>query len=288
MVLEGVARSLGNGDEDRAQIAPASHEAGAKRTGEPPRPLPLVWFDPASVERIRRVPAWRPLLERMQPASGDLPREGDDGDAALPWAIEDADEVLEVLGHAEEMKAAAIDAPPRQAYPAGSRLPLVLLVGEVETHFDELESLKAAVIVASMVPERDEALRDAIERAARLLNDAHAANLPTLAALFMAPIREALAKKKALASGFEATMERALFSGRHFQKRSVFGDPHVRCSSRLAGETGVRVCYLPEGAAKQLPKLRRFQARLIAEVHPRQDEDDAGEHALRVLALARG
>jgi hypothetical protein len=277
MVLEEAARSLGNGDEPRVQVMPASRE--------PPRPLPLIWFDPAGVERIRRVPPWRRLLEGMQPASGDQAREGDD--AALPWTIEDADEVMEVLTHAEEMKAAAIDEPPREAYPAGSGLPLVLLAGEVETHFDELESLKAAVIVASMVPERDEALRPAIERATRFLDDPHAANLPTLAALFMAPIREALAKKKVLARGFEATMERALFSGRHFQKRSVFGEPHVRCSLRLAGETSVRVCYLPEVAAKQLPKLRRFQARLSAEVHPRQDEDDAGEHALRVLALAR-
>ena len=45
--------------------------------------------------------------------------------------------------------------------------------------------------------------------------------------------------------------------------------------------------YLPEAAAKALPLFLRFPARVIAEVHPREDEVEEHPAALRVLALAR-
>jgi hypothetical protein len=102
-------------------------------------------------------------------------------------------------------------------------------------------------------------------------------------------IRDAfVAEKNAPEPNFiEAQMQCVLLSGRHYQKRQVFGGAFVRCLMWLPGEPNPLVGYLPADAAERLPMWKRFGARVIVEVHPAQDQHEACPWALRVLGIAR-
>ena len=65
---------------------------------------------------------------------------------------------------------------------------------------------------------------------------------------------------------------RAVLEKRAFRMRELFGARHVRTTITMAGSTTPVPCYLPEAAARALPLFLRFPARLVAEVHPREDE----------------
>lgn len=45
--------------------------------------------------------------------------------------------------------------------------------------------------------------------------------------------------------------------------------------------------YLSDAIARELPIMKRFQARLLVEVRPQQDASEAHPVALRALALGR-
>jgi len=82
-------------------------------------------------------------------------------------------------------------------------------------------------------------------------------------------------------------VDRVLLEQRHYQTRIVFGAPHLRTLLGSALDGPPVPLYLPEELASKLPMFRSFKVRLIAEAHPREDQDEAHEAALRVLAIAR-
>lgn len=89
-----------------------------------------------------------------------------------------------------------------------------------------------------------------------------------------------------------ATRERAqriaaseILRGRAFETRQVLGGEHVLCSlSRLEGTVPA---YLPVEATPLLPIRSSFEAVVLAEVLPSQDESDACELCVRIVALGR-
>jgi hypothetical protein len=256
------------------------------------RVMELLWFDPGSVERIRGVPAFWQVLKELQQAPID--EEGQAGDEA-PWRSEDRREVFAVLARATLTTPRATETALREACQQDGELvpPLVLLAGEVELRFDELAALKAALSMASMLPRRgDDTLREAMERAGSFLQSPSPESLPDVAEELTAPIRAAIEahdRKKTTATKRAPQIERGLALGGHHQKRRVFGAAHIRCLLRLPGETSATAAYGAEEIGAKLPVVRRFQARMVAEVRPPPDEDqEAGAtHALRMVALAR-
>ncbi len=83
----------------------------------------------------------------------------------------------------------------------------------------------------------------------------------------------------------EAELDRVAMDTRAYDVRSVLGGKHLRGSLGL-GPSSV-TAYLAQDAAEHLPLFEVFRARVVAEVHVRQDRSEASSLALRVVALAR-
>jgi hypothetical protein len=277
-----------------AASAPAAEpwrpEPLAMARSEASEVLELLWFEPDSVPRIRRNRPWKPILTALeqQPADRDL---DDPALAAEPMEMEDRREVFEILAHgaAEDVSGIerALDAAVRKDGKFVAQL--ALFANQLEFHFDELETVKATVAtVAPFVTPTDEALKSAVEAAKEFLKDADELTPPTVAdGMTTRIIRDAFAATKRLVPDTHLVeqTDRVLLGQRRYQKRIVFGGPHLRCLVQVEG-TPVPA-YLPESLAKKLPMYQRFKGRLIAEVHQQADQYETYHAALRVVALAR-
>jgi hypothetical protein len=255
------------------------------------RPLQLLWFNPDSVARIRRVPRWKQLLEELvrEPLDRDLDEGGGSGE---PWEIEDRREVFEVLARGAQSDARGVEEALAGARRAGGKLvpPLVLVEGELEVQLDELEGLKAAATTAApLITPTDEALRAAVEAADTFLGRPGLRATPAVCEGLHTRIREAFAREKKGLPGdyLDKQVERALLSGRHYQKRDVLGGTFLRGVIWIPGERDGVLGYVPEELGKKLPMYRRVGVRVVAEVLPQQDQFEARVIALRVVAVGR-
>ncbi len=251
--------------------------------------LHLVWFEPTFVPRIRRVPAWKRLLSELEQRGAD--KEIDDALAGKEaWEIEDRREIFEILARGDRLDERAIVELMDHAIREDGKYatPIVLLAGEVETPFDEMETLKAlSTAAAPLVGPTDEGLKAAVEAADKFVGRAGLSWAPVVPEGLSTRIREAFAReKKGLpADALDAQAERALLGGRHYQKREVLGGTYIRLLLRLSSDTPPIVAYAPDAVARKLPMFRRFRARLVGELHPAQDQYEARGEAIRALAL---
>lgn len=275
----------------KRDLRPAAAESEALRA-EPARELlQLLWYDAESIARMRRVPAWKKVFEDLErsPRSRDI--EIVDG-AREPWEVEDRQEVFEVLAKAPRTDGKGVEEALEGAIGEDGKFvpPLVLLAGEIEMPFDELEALKAAMSTAApLVTAADEGLKAAVGMAKEFVQTPGLSAASTVSEGLTGRIREAFAReKKGLPADYlDQQMERVLLSERHYQKRKVFGGRFVRCLVWLPGEPHAVVGYLPEEVGTKLPMWRRFRARLIVEVWPGQDQYEASPTAVRGFAIAR-
>jgi hypothetical protein len=252
--------------------------------------LELLWFEADAVPRIRRTREWKPILDALEqrPVDRDL---DDPALAAEPMEMEDRREVFEILAHAASTDAAGVD---RTLYAGvrsdGKFVPqLALLAAELTFPFDELGTLRATVsTVGPLVTPGDEALRAAVASAKEFLETADELTPPQTADTMTARVREAWAQSKRTLneSHLQEQTDRVLLSQRRYQKRIVFGAPHLRCLVRV-DDAPLIPAYLPESLANKLPMFQRFRARLIAEAHQQADQYETHGVALRVVVLAR-
>jgi hypothetical protein len=251
--------------------------------------LKLLWLDPESAPRIRRTRAWKSVLEALElrPANRDL-----EDPSLEPFEAEDRREVLEVLAQGKpEPESGLAMALEQAARDDGTFVPqLVLLRGELVFPFDSLETLRATVATASpLITDADEALKTVVALARQFLQGADDLTPASVSAGMTTRIREAFNHdKKAMPDAYlDEQTDRVLLERRRYDKRIVFGDPHLRCLVDLGDGSGRPPAYLPQSLANRLPMYQRFKARLIVEVHPREDQYESHPVALRVLALAR-
>ncbi len=259
---------------------------------EPARaPMLLLWFEPDAVGRIRRVPAWKQLLEDLERQPLDRDVDGADG-AREPWEVEDRRDVLELCARARPYSVRACEDTLAIAKSKAGKLipPVVMVEGELEVQLDELEALRAAATTAApLITPADEGLRAAVEAADTFLRRPGLSAAPAVCEGLHLRIREAFTReKKAMPADYlERQTERALLTGRHHQKREVFGGTFLRALVRIQGEKEGMLAYLPDALQRKVPIYRRFPARLIADIHPQQDQYETRPLALRVIALAR-
>jgi len=253
--------------------------------------LELVFFDRASVPRLRRVPAWKPLIAELDEKAIDADEDDPTGAKDLE-AIEDRREVLEILVHGDVVDASALDQAVSVAVrPDGRYLaPIVLIAGELSTPFDEVETLKATINTACALAATDESLRAAIEDAQEFLKLPAGSSSAAVTESYTTRIRRAFsASKRPVANGYlEAQTERALLEKRHYQRRDVLGGNRQRTALQLphGAKTLQYVTFLPDSVATNLPLAARFRVRLIARVHLPFDPGEP-ELVLEALALAR-
>ncbi|HVY46425.1 MAG TPA: hypothetical protein VHB21_11125, partial [Minicystis sp.] len=175
--------------------------------------------------------------------------------------------------------------------------PLVLVGADVELAFAELDVLRATVAaLGPLLPPETSSMPEVRPLAdAVALADAWAARHGDLAPASVAEalvgrLRDAAARASRLVPpGYlDAHVERIVLERRAFATRIVLGDRMVRASLVSPATRAAAVpAYLPVGSAARLPLFRRFAARALVEVHPRQDQFETHPVCARVLALAR-
>lgn len=290
------ARSLGLLSASNSAADPWARKEGssADAFSEPTSPagregLELLWLDEGLSGRLRRVQAWKPLLDALDERPADKDLEGPPaGEAA---AAEDQREAFEVIANGEAGHAEALDRALASVVRRDGKVSpkLVLLSGEVAFPFDELMRLRALVAAATPFVGSDELLKAVIEDAkAYSLTPAESAS-PSVADGLSARLRESFASSPRSVPGtyIDEEADKALLQNRHYQKRKLFGGSQIRCLVSLPGDNDPVPAYLPSDLAEKLPLYQRLRARLIAEVSPPVDQYETHPAALRVLALAR-
>lgn len=288
-VLAGAAAASNAATDPRLVPSAKGAEKGPFR---PPvaEVLELVWFDPSVTARVKRNPEWKRILDELEQTEFD-PEVELELAGESPEDADDKRELFEVLTRArpsgpEKIDDALVDAVRRD----GLFAPRLLLVsGEMRFEFEELELLKATVAAATPFATEDDELKKAVERAGDFLKAPGLLVSPDVARGFVKRVRDAFASAPRLvqATYLEEQTERALLERRAYQRRSAFGQRHLRGELAFIGMDAGVPTYLPEDLAKKLPMFRRFKARLLAEVHYQEDQYEAYAASFKAVALAR-
>ncbi len=255
------------------------------------RAMRLVWMDPEVMPRVRRIPRYKPILAALE--DQPLERDRDDPSAEQdPMAAEDRREMFEIIARGETTDGDGVDEALDAAVREDGKFvpPLVLLAGELDFPFDELEALKATITAATPeATQADEDLRATLEIGRRFLRTPGLSASPQVSVNLTNRIRDAFAKEKPTtgAEFLDLQTERVLLKERHYQKRELLGDDHLRFLFHVSGSKDPLIGYLPMKVASKLPMFKRFKGRLLAEAHLVEDQYDTQPSCLRVVGLVR-
>lgn len=280
---------------------------------ENPDVVAILWFDPESVPRIRKKPVWRPILEGLE----HRPLDPDFEDPALaldPKSVEDRKEVFEILARAPRTPLEGLaDILVQSVRKDGKFVPtLGLFSGEIEFPFDELAILRATMTTALPFSASDKFLKASVDAAKDFIGTPGLMSSPGVTEGLTKQIEEAFAQgRQGLPASYLATQrERVLLEQRQYQKRAVFGAPHLRALLRAGEATSASLrpagnraaqsgklasaasgdlvpTYLPEAVATLLPMYPCFRTRILAEVLMPVDRYETHPAALRAVAVAR-
>ncbi len=244
----------------------------------------IIWFDPVRAPFLaRQGPAW---AEMMSPPV-DLPP--DDPGLAEAWAKVDRADVAAVLTRAtpqSDVQGAVNDAVTEDGL---LDTPVVMVAGDLEISFDEVETLKLHLAGATPLAGADKKLKDTVDLATEVQKTPFAA-LPEVAAGWSARIREAWVKaanRTLPADYLETHCRRLLLEQRAYQRRDLCNETWIRAAITPTGGSTAVPTYLPDAVARWLPLFSRFPARILAEAVPQQDEAESAPCALRAVAIAR-
>ncbi len=259
---------------------------GGRRARRPASAFSLLWHDTDQVLAVRLHPAWTSILAKreLRPAGRSRALESPEA--------EDASEMIAIVRDGDVASESGIaDALDRGFREEGDFQPeLCLVEGELRFQYDELETLRAVMATAQPHLAKDDRLRAATEGAMAFLSSPGLVSPPVVARGLTDDVRSAWAAWSARslpADHLDRMAARALLEKRAYQKRDLFGGPHLRASLALPHSTTPIPTYLPEAAARKLPLYLGMKSRLIAFVHVREDEDEESHLALRIVVLAR-
>jgi len=255
-------------------------------TPEPQATIELLWFDAVVASRIRKPPEWKKLLASRKPKA----RDEDEADAGADkrQQARDRHDVLVILKGGTVIDDAGI--PRAMAFAVDDTVfvpPLVLVAGELEFPFDEVETLKATLAAVSPFAATDKKLKETVDMVNELLQTPWIQGASTVAEGLCAKVKEAFAEqRRALPEGYiEETTERMLLTQRRYQKRMLFGQEQIRGLFRMARDGEGIPTYLPGDLANELPMFRVMRVRMMAEARWRVDQGERAEVALKALAL---
>jgi hypothetical protein len=272
--------------DDRAtRSADAATNVGAPaQTRSSPREyVEVLWFDADRLRLVRARPAFKESLAKK---GGD---DWLDAAEAAPEPQEEKDrrDVYRILSRgrpvdAEGIAQAFVDAAEADVFDN----PVVLVGGEVQFYFDEVETLKTTLSIATPLAGTDKRMRDAIDGAAEVLKGRCS---PSIADGSTARIRDAFAQmNRSLPPNYlDATSERVLLEERHYQKRTMLGERRIRAMMTPAGGASPVPLYLPEALEKKLPLFPRLRVNVIVEAVGQQDQNETHPIALVAIALGR-
>lgn len=280
--------ALRNAGAYTVKPAKAEKEAVTPAAAAPREIFRLLWFDPAVLPRVRKHPEWRLILAKRELQLLDKDRL-DERDAS-PEA-KDRDEIFEVLVRGQPMDAEAIAGAMAAASDESGRFepPLVLVSGQLELPFDELETLKATVAVVTPLAAGDKNLKEAVDGAHEFLKIPWLKHGGGVAEGLAARIREAFAQgKRALPADYlESKSTRMLMEGRGYHRQTHNRKECIRALFTTSEEPSEPfVAFLPIELTAELPKRKRCRVMGIAEPNAQQDELEARARVIEVMALA--
>ena len=259
----------------------------------PDVPLELVFHESDFGARARRKPRWAKLLgapkantqERGSLLGFSLGDERQNPSNQLSKI-----DVLRILSKdspatAREMRDALVDG---FMVVGASTAPLLLLGGELEFPFDELETLRAIIGAATPLAAGDKKLKATIELVTEMI-ETPLQGSPEIVEGFIERMREAWGKanRHLPATYLDTHTDRILLEQRHYQHRELLDSSWIRALLKVADEEGKMPVYIPMHLQRRLPLFKRFPARIIVEALPQQDQYEAHPVAHRALALAR-
>ena len=285
-------------DEGAPPEPPGDEPAGVSEPSGPALPpstmtegdiLDLIWFDPDSVPRVRRRRSWRELLDQIERMPIDPELDAPEL-SFTPADVENRRDISAILTRVEPLRPdAAREVLAEGVYQGAFSPKAALFAGELSMPWDEITHLRALVIAATPLSTEDERLRAALRAAGDFLAIPGLFGAPAVADGLAARIREILRQGRRAVSPeiIEMHAERAALEQRGYQRRVVFGGPHLKGLLRGAPNGPAAPVYLPERIAADLPLFQRFRARLIVEVHPPVEQQETFPAAFRALAVAR-
>ena len=298
------ASTAAAGEQDLRSSQASASFAGAEPkmpvTAPPPAPPPpaavpleLVWHASDFGKRARKNPSWAKLLsapKRPTQARESLLGFSLGDDRPDPSGELSKSDVLNILSRAvpataQEMRGALADG---FAVSGASTPPLLLLGGELEFPFDELETLRAILGAATPLASGDKKLKATIDLVTEMMQTPLQGS-PEIVEGFIERLREAWSKANRLLppTYLETHTERMLLEQRHYQRRDLLDASWVRALLKVQAEDGKMPVYLPMHLQRKLPLFKRFPARIIVEALPQQDQYESHPVAHRALALAR-
>jgi hypothetical protein len=263
--------------------------AAEHRPKDPRDVVKLLWFDPACITRVRKELKWKRILTEL-----DLePPEDGDEDEETAEAPRDRRHVLEILARGD-----AVDARGLRESLAGAvgkhgkvESPLVVVSGELQFPFDELETLRATVTAVSPLVAGDKRLKEVVDTVNELLQTPwlQGPGCGRVAEGLTDKVKEAFAQGKRLLGPdyLESHTDRILLERRCYQKRTLFGETWIRSLLAPKGSAEAVPAYLPEKLGKELPMFLKLKARLLVEVDMQQDQYEVHPVALKVVAVGR-
>jgi hypothetical protein len=276
-------------EASNAAAKPEVLQTGRVEAAPPPlgagRPLvEMIWFDPVRAPFLaRQAPTW---AELMSPPVDLSP---DDPGFAEAWAKVDRSDVAAVLTRAvpvSDVQRAVDDAATEDGL---LDTPVVMVAGDLQLSFDEVETLKLYVAAAGPMAGADKKLKEVLDLAVEVQKSPFGA-LPEVAAGWSARLREAWVKaptRMLPADYLETNTRRLLLEQRSYQRRDLCNEIWVRGEISPTGVSTAVPVYLPDALARWLPLFARFPARIIAEAVPQQDQFETAPFALRAVAVAR-
>lgn len=270
-----------------SDTAPAQHAAHV--TTRPAVPVELLWFDPAHLDAIRADRSFRAIMDAIKPKPSDADfAEGAPADKRK--AAKDNRELAGLLSRGEPLTQDELRRAVENAIDEDGRFvpPLVLLSGEMVFPFDKLETLKSTLAVIAPFALTDKLLKDTVDTFEQL------AKTPGLqgsvAEGLTGQLEEAFGEvRRGLRAGYlDEHVTQMLLEQRHYQKRTVLGEPRIRALLVMAGgQQQVIPSYLPVSLANELPMFQRLTVRLVAEAKRQVDQYETSPMGLRVVALGQ-
>ena len=276
-----------------AAAPPASSE---QVLAAPPAPratprayIDLLWFDKDAPRQVR---AQTPWLEALREPARDGAWMTADEAFEPKQEANDRRDVIRALSRVPAVDGEGVMAQMAAAIDDDGVLtrPLVVVRGELQLFFEEMETLKATIAVVSPLVGADKKLKELADAANETVSSDWRCT-SAVAEGMTARLKEAFAQaNRALPATYvDTNVERILLEQRRYQKRTILGSARLRAALVPAGASpGAAIpTYLPGHLEKELPMFQRFQVAIIAEAHSQQDQFESHAAALVVLALGR-
>ncbi len=291
-VLMGAAAASDAAAGDRPKGTSEKRGGAASAPVTPPKAvIELLWFDSAAMPRIRRNPAWKEVLGQIKSKAFEDELSGDSPPEKRQEARDKRD-IAGLLARGDATDMAGLNLALANAVTDDGTFipPLVLLAGDLEFPFDELETLKATIAALTPLASGDKPLKEQLDTTEELLKTPWLKGASGIAEGLTAKLKEVYGRgNRVLPPRYlEGHTERMLLEQRAYQKRTVLGKTCIRSLLHLAGVQGGIPVYLPESLGQELPAFQRFAVRMISEVRGKVDQYETQEVAVRGVGVGRG